>query len=141
MVKSYYYDYLTYVFQVLFSDNSGEGEFLESEYIANFLELTKGYNIGKITNMVNGILNNRAEIDTFISKYLRNWTLNRLSKVDLNLLRLGIYELSYAEKPKHPKLIINNVVELAKQYGNEKSYKFVNAVLDNYYKNDCHERA
>lgn len=74
------------------------------------------------------IIELQNEIDERIAKYAPKFPLARIAKVDLAILRLAVYELTI-EKTEPEKVIINEAVELAKQFGGEKSYAFVNAVL------------
>ncbi|RBP46658.1 transcription antitermination factor NusB [Garciella nitratireducens] len=71
----------------------------------------------------------RKEIDSEIEKKLKGWTLSRLSKIDLAILRLGTYEILFEENIPN-KVSINEAVELAKKYSEEESKKFINGVLD-----------
>lgn len=82
-----------------------------------------------IESVVLGIEKNSQEIINNIEKNLKDdWTLNRISKIDLSVLKLAIYEISYTDIPY--KVAINEAVELAKKYGEEeKSRKFVNGIL------------
>lgn len=81
-----------------------------------------------LTNVVKGLKANEAEIDELISKNLKeNWSLNRISKITLSLLKLAIYEMVYTELPY--KVAINEVVELAKKYADEAAPTFVNGIL------------
>lgn len=69
-----------------------------------------------------------SEIDTKIGEFAPKFPIDRLSKIDLAILRLAIYELVIV--PKEPaKVVINEAVELAKELGGEKSYTFINGVL------------
>ena len=70
----------------------------------------------------------KEEIDSFISQYCVSWKIERLSRVDLSILRLAVIELYYLKKDSY-KLCINEAVELAKKYSSEKSPRFVNGVL------------
>jgi N utilization substance protein B len=70
----------------------------------------------------------RAEIDRLIAAYLQGWKLDRLSKVDKQVLRLAVYELVYLRETP-PKVVVNEAIELAKTFGTEESGKFVNGVL------------
>ncbi len=75
-----------------------------------------------------GVSENREEIEELISHNLKaGWTINRVSKVDLVLLKLAIYEIKYNELPY--KVAINETVELAKKYGSDVSANFINGVL------------
>ena len=67
-------------------------------------------------------------IDSIISKYLENWDLDRLGKTDKAILRLATYEMLYYDTPKV--VVINEAIELAKKYSDEKIVKLINAVLD-----------
>ena len=78
---------------------------------------------------VRNIFENLKEIDNIISQYLENWTLDRLSSVDRNVLKLGAYELLY-EVDVPIEVTIDEAIEIAKKYGTENSGKFVNGVLD-----------
>lgn len=74
------------------------------------------------------IIESSKKIDELIALYAPKFPLDRIAKVDLSILRLAVYEL-IIEKTEPTKVIINEAVELAKQFGGEKSYAFVNAVL------------
>ena len=81
-----------------------------------------------INDMVNGINENSKEILDKISKNLKqDWEVQRVSKVNLALLKLAIYEIKYKELPY--KFVINEVVELEKTYGEETSHSFINGIL------------
>ena len=81
-----------------------------------------------IKDIINGTKNNNEEIEKNISENIKaEWNINRISKIDLTLLKLGIYEIIYSKIPY--KVVINEVVELAKKYGDDNSKSFVNGVL------------
>ena len=84
-----------------------------------------------VTNSINGILENRKGIFELANKYLKNWPMDRLNKVDQAIISLGIYELKFTETP--PIVAINEAVELSKKYSDEKVTKMINAVLDEIY--------
>lgn len=81
-----------------------------------------------VKDIVNGVLDNQDKIDETISKYLDNWDLDRLGKTDRAILRLSTYEMMYYDTPKV--VVINEAVELAKKYSDDKVVKLINAVLD-----------
>lgn len=81
-----------------------------------------------VRDVVNGVIENMESIDIVISKYLENWDLDRLGKTDKAILRLGAYELIHYDTPKV--VVINEAVELAKKYSDDKVVKLINAVLD-----------
>lgn len=79
--------------------------------------------------LVTGVVQNRAEIDRLIEEHSHNWRLDRMSRIDRNVLRLGIFELKY--RPDIPKKVsLNEAVELGKNFGTEESSAFVNGLLD-----------
>jgi len=81
-----------------------------------------------IKDAITGIEKNKETITKLIEENLKsNWKIERISKIDLSLLELAIYEIKYKEVPY--KVAINEAVELAKKYGEENSKTFVNGVL------------
>lgn len=74
-----------------------------------------------------GVLKNINEIDETINKSLTGWTLSRLNKVDISLLRLAIYEMKFTNTPN--KVVINEVIEIAKQFSSDDSPRFINGLL------------
>lgn len=81
-----------------------------------------------ITDIIEGTAQNNNDIEEQINQNIKqDWTISRISKIDLTLLKLGIYEMIYAKVPY--KVVINEVVELAKMYGDDSSKSFVNGVL------------
>jgi N utilization substance protein B len=78
--------------------------------------------------LVNGILAHQVEVDTQISAVLENFSFERLGVVDRNILRLGVYELLHTEVP--PPVVINEAIEIARDFGDIKTSKFVNGILD-----------
>lgn len=86
-----------------------------------------------IRQTVEGIANQEEEIKKMISKNLKEkWDISRISKVNLALLKLAIYEMIYSKLPY--KVVVNEVVELAKKYGEEQSPSFINGILANIIK-------
>ena len=81
-----------------------------------------------VRDIVDGVLEKKDSIDKIISKYLENWDLDRLGKTDRAILRLSTYEMMYYDTPKV--VVINEAVELAKKYSDDKVVKLINAVLD-----------
>lgn len=84
-----------------------------------------------------GIYNNQKKISEIANKYLNNWTIDRLSKVDKAILSLGIYELLYAKTPSI--VAINEAIELSKKYSDEDVTKMINACLDKIYHEELKE--
>jgi len=79
--------------------------------------------------LVEGVIAHQAEIDRLIEQHSHNWRLDRMSRIDRNVLRLGVFELKY--RPDIPKKVsLNEAVELGKNFGTEESSAFVNGLLD-----------
>lgn len=85
------------------------------------------------SDLVSGVLSNRDDIDDIIKPAAPEWPIDQIALVDLEVLRVGIYELLFA-KDVPPKVAINEAVELAKAFGGENSSKFVNGVLGTVYR-------
>jgi N utilization substance protein B len=82
--------------------------------------------------LVEGVLQNRKEIDPLIEENSENWTLKRMAVVDRNILRLAAFELRYC--PDIPfRVTLNEAIELAKKFGADDSGAFINGILDKIY--------
>jgi N utilization substance protein B len=79
--------------------------------------------------LVRGVRAHQAELDAQIQSASRNWRLERMARVDRNLLRLALYELKHADDVP-AKVAINEAIEIAKRYGTSESSAFVNGILD-----------
>ena len=84
-----------------------------------------------INNCVEGIIKNQKEINKLANKYMNNWTIDRLNKVDKAILSLAIYELMYTDTPSV--VAINEAIELSKKYSEEAVTKMINGILDKIY--------
>ena len=80
-----------------------------------------------------GTLENIQTVDQAIKDHIKNWNFDRISRIDLAILRLSVYGLLF-QKGTDGKIIINEAVKLAQEFGGDDSYKFVNGVLDAIYK-------
>lgn len=78
--------------------------------------------------IVRGVAQHRRAVDDTIERVSTNWRLDRMAKVDRNVLRLAVYELLRTDVPV--KVVINEAIELGKKFGSESSGAFVNGVLD-----------
>ncbi len=87
-----------------------------------------------VNNLVNGVLTNEEELISIANKYLNNWNIQRLGLTDQAILKLALYELLYTKTP--PKVCIDEAIELAKNYSDEKVVGMINGVLDKVYKNE-----
>lgn len=88
----------------------------------------KDVDINYVKRIIEGIEENKEKIDEKIKNNLKNWKIERLSKVDLSILRLCTYELKFEEDIPN-KVSVNEAIELAKKYSGEKSATFINGVL------------
>jgi transcription antitermination protein NusB len=85
--------------------------------------------------LLDGVIQKQSELDLIIEKAAPEWPIDRISPVDRNILRLGLYELLFSDRKEVPaKVAINEAIELAKQFGGENSSRFVNGVLGAVYK-------
>lgn len=86
-------------------------------------------------NLINGVLEKQKDIDLIIEKAAPDWPIEKISVIDRNILRIGLYELLFADRAQvPPKVAINEAIELSKTFGGETSSKFVNGVLGAVYK-------
>lgn len=81
-----------------------------------------------IRSLLQGVVEHKAAIDDMLQHYLTGWQVDRLSRVDRQILRLACYELVFRDDAP-PKAIINEAIELAKHFGTDESGRFVNGVL------------
>ena len=96
--------------------------FIESNNVEN--EIAKDY----LKDIAKGISENNEEIENLISRNLKdNWSLNRISKINVSLIKIAIYEMLYKNVPF--KVAINEVVELAKKYADDSAPVFINGIL------------
>lgn len=116
--------------QVLYQMEHGgaDAESALASVAANFG--APGGSLGYARELLKGIEANRRDIDQRLSQVSQRWRLDRMSRVDRNILRLAGYEILYQSHEIPPKVAINEGVELAKRFGGDDSPGFVNAVLD-----------
>jgi transcription antitermination protein NusB len=118
--------------QVLFhlEYNTGDPE-------ANFDRVCSSFSPPKDTRafarqLVQGVWMNREDIDRLIAESSTNWRVERMSRVDRNILRMAVFEVVYL-RGIPPKVSIDEAVELGKRFGTEESGAFINGVLDHIY--------
>ncbi|MCQ2373060.1 MAG: transcription antitermination factor NusB [Phascolarctobacterium sp.] len=80
-------------------------------------------------SLVRGVVEHKEAIDAKISEYAVDWSVERMSAADRNILRIAVYELLFAKKPQEPGVAINEAVEISKAYGTDDSPRFVNGIL------------
>jgi N utilization substance protein B len=118
------------LYQLEMADNLSTYEALASAWSASSEEGKPDPDAVKFAQeLVEGVRAHQDEIDALIEKHSHNWRLDRMSRIDRNVLRLGVFELKY--RPDIPKKVsINEAVELGKNFGTEESSAFVNGLLD-----------
>lgn len=118
-----------YVYSTLYGESELE-DTLESIITADSeaIESLDGEEKSYFNKVSIGIKEHEEEIDKKILSKLKNWTIERIFKIDLAILRLAVFEIMYFEDMP-PKVAVNEAVELAKKYGNDASSNFVNGVL------------
>ena len=79
--------------------------------------------------LISGTIEHIEEIDSVIKSHLTNWDFDRLNKVDLAILRISVYPLLF-QKDLHSSIIIDEAIDISKEFGSDDSFKFINAVLD-----------
>lgn len=84
------------------------------------------------SELIEGTWKHRQEIDNLIVNCSENWSLDRMARVDRNILRLAVYELIYCQEVP-PKVALNEAIDLGKDYGSENSGSFINGILDALY--------
>ncbi|SFC96808.1 transcription antitermination factor NusB [Clostridium uliginosum] len=107
------------------------------ETLENFIDNYEGdikeLDLTYIKRILIGVEYNKEKIDEAISANLHNWKIGRISKINLCILKLAVYEIEYNEEVPN-RVAINEALEIAKKYSDEKSVSFINAVLDNILK-------
>jgi len=83
--------------------------------------------------LLNGTLENITEVDNQIKKHIDNWKFERISKVDLAILRLSVYSLLF-QKDIAGNITIDEAVDISRKYSSSDSYRFINGVLDSIYR-------
>ncbi|HEV3344226.1 MAG TPA: transcription antitermination factor NusB [Pirellulales bacterium] len=116
--------------QVLFQDdlNPGSNPAVADQFLQGRLKSEDLISFGQ--SLVAGVRRNRAELDELLDRIADNWSLQRMATTDRNVLRLGAYEILYADTPA--RVAINEAVELAKRFGSAQSAQFVNGILDRF---------
>ncbi|MCE9586581.1 transcription antitermination factor NusB [Candidatus Uhrbacteria bacterium] len=100
----------------------------------NIVEFAKAFDETEFaTGIVDGVIKNQDAIDATITKFAPDWPLAKITTVDRNVLRIGVYELLFNHDIPS-KVAINEAIELAKTFGGESSGKFVNGVLGAVYR-------
>lgn len=116
------------ILQCIFAGDLGEMEVDKVIQTIGVIDEKNKEDKAFLEEMVQGVLNNIDTLDSKISPHLKDWQLDRIAEVDKNILRFAVYEILFFKKTPL-RVCINEAVELAKKYGGEESYKFVNGIL------------
>ncbi|MDD4027725.1 MAG: transcription antitermination factor NusB [Bacilli bacterium] len=114
---------MTSLYQI-FIYEANKIEYDIKEVIKSSLEIENNF----INEIVYGVLEKREELDNVANKYLKNWSIDRLGKTDQAIIRMAIYEIMYTDTPNI--VCINEAVELAKAYSDDKVKSMINGILD-----------
>ena len=120
-------------FQALYSYDVG-GESLEQLLKLEWAELKESEKDADTVDfariLISGTINHIEEVDEVIKRHLtQNWEFSRVNKVSLAILRISSYSLLF-QPEIHPTIVIDEAIDIAREYGADDSYKFINAVLD-----------
>ena len=120
-------------FQALYSYDVG-GESLEQLLKLEWAELKESEKDADTVDfariLISGTINHIEEVDGVIKAHLtQNWEFSRVNKVSLAILRISSYSLLF-QPEIHPTMVIDEAIDIAREYGSDDSYKFINAVLD-----------
>ncbi len=123
--------------QTFFSENFDLNTNRKKHSLKDLKEINEmgDYDKELFKKIIEGVRENKSEIDEKISKYAPQWSLEQIKKVDLEILRIAIYE-GFVAKITPPKVAIDEAIELAKELSGEASDKFVNGVLGAIYEKD-----
>lgn len=127
--------------QTLFSkdfNNSREGVMDFDIATLSELDEIETYNPELYNDIINGVRERSSEIDEIIIKFAPQWPISQMKLVDLQILRMAIYE-GFISKITPPKVAIDEAIEIAKEFGGETSSKFVNGVLGAIYETKRNE--
>ena len=123
---------MTILYQIFLYENN-KIEYDVKDVIKETMEIENEF----VNEVVNGVLENRHDINNIANKHLKDWTMDRLVPTDQAILAMGIYELVYTDTPEI--VAINEAVELANTYSEEKVKNMINAVLDSIYHGEDNE--
>lgn len=129
--RSYLREVIIKVLYQIYIYSSSNIEYDVNELINELLDQKNDF----VTDTVNQIIEKQEDLTNLANKYLKDWDIDRLSKVDKAILSLGIYELLYTDTPNI--VCINEAIELSKKYSDEKIVKMINATLDSIYHNEA----
>ena len=118
------------LYQIYILKNTDNGEYDIDALIKEQIEVENEF----VNTLIKGVIENQDKLIKLADKYLVDWKLERLSKVDKAITSIGIYELMYTDTPSV--VAINEAIELSKRYSDEKVTSMLNAMLDKIYHNE-----
>ena len=124
---------MTILYQIFLYQNN-KIEYNVEDVIKESMEIENEF----VNEVVKGVLEYKNDIDKIANKHLKDWTIDRLPATDRAILSIGIYELVYTDTPEI--VAINEAVELAGEYSDEKVKNMINAVLDSIYHGEKDEQ-
>jgi transcription antitermination protein NusB len=125
------------VLQTLYEwDFGAKKEEIEGIFLRNAAEFAPGSSDRAfMQTLLNGVVGRMPDLDEIITKAAPDWPIEKISVMDRNIIRVGLYELIFADRAQvPPKVAINEAIELAKKFGGDTSSKFVNGVLGAVYR-------
>ena len=127
---------LQHLFSVHFDSKSTQGDVLPDALVqtAESAEMTE-YDKELAEKLVNGVQGALTDIDTYITEYAPQWPIAQIQKVDLEILRIALWE-GFLSETTPPKVAIDEAIEIAKEFGGDASSKFINGVLGSIYEKE-----
>jgi N utilization substance protein B len=134
--------------QILFENEYSECDYNTDERIEElFNEFSSDYSDVKLRNtnirfakeLIQGVRDNSEEIDGYIKEFSDNWEFERIGKVDINILKMSIYELINVQDIP-ASVTINEAIEISKTYGDRGSFRFINGILNSLRKSKSIEK-
>lgn len=128
---------LQHLFSKDFTSNRSNVVDFDVSQLAQLDEI-KEYNEELYQSLITGVVENHTQIDELISEFASQWPISQMKLVDIQILRMSIYE-AFIGKITPPKVAIDEAIELAKEFGGDSSSKFVNGVLGAIYEKNRDE--
>ncbi len=119
------------IFQIEFRDCKLEGDLTEYRWIDYKIPHDEQDFARK---MIVGVVQNLKQIDSLIQEYSEHWDFRRISPVNKAILRIAIYHLTHAKETIPAKVVINEAIRLGKEFAEKDSSRFINGLLDSFYK-------
>lgn len=123
------------LYELEFRGVENQPDLVDEVYQRNFQRYAKSVkDTDFVKKLINGVYQARPDLDKTLQPIAPDWPLDQISRIDLTILRLAVYELTQMPDVAPPKVVINEAVELAKAFGSDNSSKFINGVLGTVYR-------